>query len=229
MKEIKFFTEFDFIDIPKPAIKYIPEWYKKTQSDISIDNGGSIYRADDKRTFKTCIPFFDSMTSGYIHELWSDIQVIKNTSITWNENLPTEVFSTKPLGSIGQMEIPAGYSNDIYSFKHNLYIKTPPGYSLLITQPFNRTDLPFYALSGIVDCDINPMFPGAYPVFLKKDFDGIIKRGTPMLQIIPFKRDSWISKKDKDAAEKGSLAQRIASTVFDSWYKKTSWTRKDYR
>lgn len=41
------------------------------------------------------------------------------------------------------MTIPDGYDKNLYSFNHNLYIKTPPGYSVMITQPFNRTDLPF--------------------------------------------------------------------------------------
>jgi len=228
MKEIKFFTEFDFIETPKPAIKYVPEWYKKTPADIDINSGGSIYKASDKRTFKKCIPFLDSMTSGYIHELWADLQIIKNKEITWKDTLPTNIFEYKDFESIGHMDVPVGYSKTVYSFKHNLYIKTPPGYSVIITQPFNRTDLPFYALTGIVDCDVEPMFPGAYPVFLKDEFDGIVQRGTPMLQIIPFKREEWHSVQDKSIAEHGSRSKRIALTMFESWYKKNGWSRKSY-
>jgi len=228
MKEIKFSTGFDFIDIPKPAIKHIPDWYKKTQPEISLEDGGSIYKANDKRTFKHCIPFFDGMSSGYIHELWADIQVVKGTDITWHAGIP-DVFSKKDSASIGKMSPPDGYSEVVYSFHHNLFIKTPPGYSVIITQPFNRPDLPFYALTGIVDCDIQPMFPGNYPVFLKNDFEGVIERGTPMLQIIPFKREGWQSSFDKDLADQGGLARRIQSSVFSFWYKRNAWTRKDYR
>ena len=33
------------------------------------------------------------------------------------------------------------------------------------------------------------------PMWLKKDFIGIIKKGTPIAQIIPFKRDNWTANK----------------------------------
>ena len=54
----------------------------------------------------------------------------------------------------------------------------------------NRFDLPFYTMSGIVESDIwgLPVFTA---FFLQKDFIGVIPKGTPIFQIIPFKRDDW--------------------------------------
>lgn len=226
-KVIKFASDLDFIELPKPAIKYLPDWYKKTQPDINKNFSKNL----DLRTFKHCIPFMDSMTSGYIFELWQDVEVTEKTkdNITFSwKKMNSEIFSSKPDGSIGNMQVPEGYGKTVYSFHHNLYIKTPPGYSILITQPFNRTDLPFYALSGIVDTDIHPMYPGQYPVFLKDGYDGVIERGTPVIQIIPFKRESWTAEYSQELAIEGARTRRIASTFLSFWYKRNAWTKKDY-
>lgn len=225
MKKIKFATDHDFISIPSPAKKHIPDWYKKTPN--AIDE--SAIKAQLLKTFKHCIPFLDVMSSGYIVELPVDVEVSGNNVpiFTWRIG-EIDVISSKTDGSHGLMEIPLGFDKKLYSFHHNLYIKTPPGYSVLITQPFNRTDLPFYALSGIVDCDIHPMFPGNYPVFLKSNFSGVIEKGTPMLQIIPFKRESWIAEKDESLLSSGRIIKKISKTVFEFWYKKNAWSKKYY-
>lgn len=227
MKKIKFASRLDFIELPKPAIKYLPDWYKKTPPEITK---GAI-KSEDLRTFKHCVPFLDSMTSGYIFELWQDVEVKQSNDgrpyIYWKK-VDSEIFSSKPEGSAGMMDTPYGYSKEVLSFHHNLFIKTPPGYSVIITQPFNRTDLPFYALSGVVDTDKYPLFPGLYPMFLRKGFEGIIERGTPMLQIIPFKRDDWKSENSKELEKEGSLAGRIASTFMSFWYKRNAWVKKSY-
>jgi hypothetical protein len=225
-KIIKFASDLDFINLPQPAIKYIPEWYKKTEVHINK----TALKLQLQKTFKHCIPFMEAMTSGYIHEMWSDLEVERvanNPSFYWKSK-GYEVIGSKTDGSSGMMDIPEGYDKKLYSFEHNLYIKTPPGYSILITQPFNRTDLPFYALSGIVDTDVYPLFPGSYPVFLKSGYTGLVNRGTPMLQIIPFKRDEWASRIDKDLLKEGGITQRIAQSFAEFWYKKNAWIRKSY-
>jgi hypothetical protein len=224
---IKFASDYDFIELPKPAIKYIPDWYKKTKP--SIDSSSK--KNEDLTTFKHCIPFLDILSSGYIFELWQDVEVEQeegeNPFLSWKK-LDSQIFSSKPNGAIGYMPIPEGYGKTVYSFHHNLYLKTPPGYSVLITQPFNRTDLPFYALGGIIDTDISPMFPGQYPVFLKDGFSGVIDRGTPILQIIPFKRDSWESTESRDLLYEGARTKRIANTFLSFWYKRNAWSKKSY-
>lgn len=225
MKSIKFATTLEYIEAPKPAIKYLPEWYKKT--DVFISKGHTAISSP--RTFKHCIPFMDSMVSGYIHELWSDIEVENSngTRIHWKG--ADKVFGYKTHGASGDMPIPYGYQSDVWSFHHELYIKTPPGYSILVTQPFNRTDLPFYAMSGIVDADKEPFFPGAYPVFVKTGFAGVVTKGTPMLQIIPFKREDWKSELDEGIIKQGRIANINAINTIMHWYKKNAWFKKSYQ
>jgi len=226
MKEIKVYPEHSYIDIPITAIKKIPEWYKKTPA-IALKG---ISSTEDQRTFKTCIPFMDAMTSGYIVELWADIEVKKinnEIQIFWRDgNMSPMGFKTD--NSIGRMDVPVGYGNKVFSFNHNLYIKTPKDYSLLFTQPFNRFDLPFLALTGIVDTDVEPMFPGGYPLFLREGFEGVIEKGTPLLQITPIKRENWkISYSDKIKNE-GKNAFWKAGLYLSGWYKKNAWVKKSY-
>jgi hypothetical protein len=224
VKKIKFAAELEYIEVPKPAIKYLPEWYKKSSPYLKKEK----LEINSLRTMKHCIPFMDSMVSGYIHELWSDCEVENDNGVRIHFKGEHKVFGYKTHGSAGNMPVPYGYEEDIWSFHHGLYVKTPPGYSILVTQPFNRTDLPFYALSGIVDADKEPFFPGAYPVFLKQGFSGVIPKGTPMLQIIPFKREDWTSERDESILKQGRITNINAINTIMHWYKKNAWFKKTY-
>jgi hypothetical protein len=147
--------------------------------------------------------------------------------IGWkDENAP--VFAARESEQSGHMILPAGYWDIHYALLHPLYIQTPPGYSILVTQPFNRFDLPFMALTGIVDSDKEPFFPGNYSMFLKKGFSGEIKAGTPLLQIIPFKRDEWKSEVDRSIIDKGNRASNKSGRKIIGWYRDNVWAKKSY-
>jgi hypothetical protein len=86
----------------------------------------------------------------------------------------------------------AEYYSTAIKFNNPWAIKTPPGYSCLFIQPSMRDDLPFKVVPGVVDTDKFPS-PVNFPVFFKKGFTGMIEMGTPIVQIIPFKREEWQS------------------------------------
>jgi len=88
-------------------------------------------------------------------------------------------------------------------------------------------DLPFQTLSGIVDCDVHPNSVFV-PFFLKKDFEGIIPAGTPIMQLLPFKRESWESSKgpvNKMARFSSDLVKRYAMHNYRRLY----WSKKSYK
>lgn len=228
-KIIKFGLEDSVYDInpPLPAKKYLPDWFKNasrfydTTSESSIDHG---------KTFKVCMPFTDSLLSGYIFELWQDLEIIPGDifpRIRWKD-LGHVVVDSRDSRAAGGMTIPDGCWDIHFTLSHPLYIQTPPGYSLLITQPFNRFDLPFKVLTGIVDADKEPFFPGNYPMFLKSSVSGIIDAGTPMMQIIPFKRDSWKSEYNKDIVLSGQKASNKSGRKILGWYRDNVWSKKTY-
>jgi hypothetical protein len=72
-------------------------------------------------------------------------------------------------------------------------IQTEKGYSTLIMNPMHGESSPLTAIPGIVDTD-GFISEGHFSFIVKSNFKGIIKQGTPLVQIIPFKRDSWTHK-----------------------------------
>jgi hypothetical protein len=112
-------------------------------------------------------------------------------------------------------------------WKFKIALEVPKGYSFLITHPLNRYDLPFTTMSAIVDADFG-LHGGQVPFFLKENFEGIIPMGTPIAQIIPFKRDNWISEKSLGLWKKSDLNNKRAYMVTSGWYKKNHWKKKSF-
>jgi len=219
-KKIEFLRENPDLDIlaPGPASKFIPEWYK------AIPMVGE----DKIITVKTCIPFLDGMTAGYMVPVPCDIEF---TGEEWRHNS----ILSKPVSSHTKYQVTnAEIDEDLdgehpWKFNSSFRIKTPKGYSTLFTHPINRTDLPFKSLTAVVDTDVHPVVVN-YPFLLKKGWTGIIEAGTPMIQCIPFKREDW--EMEVRDSKKGEMqhneAYRILNPPFGV-YKKNWWQRKSYK
>ena len=108
-------------------------------------------------------------------------------------------------------------------------IKTPPGYSVMISSPVGHNDLPFKCVPAIVDTDkYDAALPT--PVFLKEGFEGVVERGTPMIQVTPFKRESWESEFDLYKEEEYFYKQEMyLRAVSFGNYIKTQWSKKIYK
>lgn len=217
----------DFYLKPKPAIEFLPEWYKKTptnhNNDFRFINGNVNF------TYKKCIPFLDSLSFGYLILLNADIYIDPRSDsphyIQWKIN--EEIISTHNNLQIDGIEIDDSFKKNALKWNNPWQIETPKGYSCLITHPLNRLDLPFYTLSGVVDTDKHPIEIN-FPFFMKSDFYGIIERGTPIAQIIPFKREDWKMKMTEKEENLDATRNIYLSKIKDA-YKKIAWTRKSYR
>jgi hypothetical protein len=106
-------------------------------------------------------------------------------------------------------------------------LNLPKGYSCIITHPLNRHDLPFISLSGIVDAD-SMLNEGSIPFYIKEDFEGLIKTGTPILQVIPFKREGWKLEEKKGLLEKATVNGIRSLNYSYGWYKKYVWKKKEF-
>jgi hypothetical protein len=234
MKKIKFspineLTQ-EIIDYPKPASSFIPEWYRNLDQYVvknNIPRSVPPYIGNNK-TVKACIPFFDSMTSGYMATLPCDIYAVDpkeyGSRIIWDVSYP-------PIGEhssvqIGGMGLPYGHS-EIFKWMFPFIIKTPPGYSCTFSHPKHRYDLPFVTLDGVVDTDMHPS-PVNFPFIIKDDFVGKIAMGTPICQITPFKRESWKSENEKYEKKNDFVLDRISSVMGKS-YRNRFWSRKIYK
>lgn len=229
MKNIKFtnLSGNEFFEHPVPALKKIPQWYKDTLE--YIDNKKSYAKTDSHpQTIKKCIPVFDAMTAGYIISTTCDIEVsIKDgfQYFYWGE------LGTIDFHPVEQAPIhPAQNGNPYPKWVNFWSVETPPGYSCLFIDPMHNPNNIFTILPAIVDTD-NYSAPVNFP-FVMNDtqWTGIIPAGTPIAQIIPFKRDSWKTEvgKKKDV-DKGFIIIKKLQTFLYNSYKRQFWIRKEYR
>jgi hypothetical protein len=209
----------------------IPDWYKDIKKFGSSNNQKDIKSFPAKISLKACVPFFEAMSSGHMIPLSQDIAIEQTDggpSITYN--IPFQ-NSTPPI-SIRDSHVnvnlptPTGYSSLHFAWLTTVVYKIPKGYSALITHPLNRTDLPFFTLSGIIDGEyVVPL--GNIPVFISSTFEGIIPAGTPIAQILLFKTEDWSSEEDKSIIEESlTNSKRSVSTL--GWYRNHIWKKKFY-
>lgn len=227
MKYITFTNVFNAdIEQPKPASQYIPNWYKKLESYINGEKkpDGEGFA---QTTIKKCIPVFDAITAGYIITSPADVYVsIKNEEqyFEWSD------FGLIKFHPIIQAPThPLQNGNAYPKWMNPWSIKTPPGYSTLFVQPFHRESI-FTILPGVVDTDTYTA-PVNFPMVINDvNFEGLIPKGTPIAQVIPFKRDSFKMKigTDEMFKEQSSVSRKLQSKFFDK-YKNMFWHRKEYK
>ena len=222
--------------IPTKASLVLPEWYKDmagykhgTSHNLEYLNPINDRGADGSDvSTKLCLPFLDSMVSGYMYLLEDDLFVDLNENgkpiLSWNEK--SNLIDIRPLVDFA---IPENCHPIQFGVKMNYYWETPESYSTLITHPLNRPDLPFYVPSAIVDSDIWGL-PAFIPFFIKKNFIGKIKKGTPVFQMIPIKREAWDLEIDysEESLLKHKIREEKRRTHVTGHYKKTTWQRKEY-
>lgn len=176
-------------NLPVPAVKTLPEWYKKAKK---YDHESS--------TYKNCAPFFESMSSGYVFLTPTDIEFYEVDGIPRvrvDSKYAAFVTERSPMN---EFQVPLGYSGHHFSWLPEYGIRTPVGYSVLYTTPLNGFSLPFLNTAGSINND-KVFQPGSVPFFLQKGFVGTIPAGTPYLQAIPFKREDWVSKETQITSE----------------------------
>jgi len=215
---------------PKPASEYIPEWYKKAKSYTTLD-GKKKPNMDGTpaATVKRCMPVWDMMTAGYIIETPYDIYIGQTSEGPYFQWAGEDAIILQTMEQFQDHP----YSRNInYSARINIpwSIKTPKGWSVLIIEPQHREPGPIECASGIVDTD---SFSIPFNMFFKlrdPNFEGMIPAGTPLLQVIPFKRQSWKSflggTKERKKFESDLKKLKI---IFCDAYKKFWWQKKDYR
>lgn len=224
---------YDIAPKPEPASKYIPEWWRSANPYVLSKNNtdGKTLDIQDGNTnasFKKCRPMLDGLTFGYMLPLWADVLVKSDQeipSVQWRVNLP--VFEGH---NSQEVEAPDGYSKTLQLKYRNPWVpKLPKGYSLLLIPPVGFPNPVFKPIVGIVDYD-NSQHPLLPPVWIKEGFNGVVEKGTPIAQIIPFKRDNWESSfgfyEEQDFF--AMLNKNSLSTMVNN-YVKNAWTNKSFK
>lgn len=204
---------------PVPARGYVPDWFRRLPAvDETVVSPG-----DTGLTIKRCMPFLDAMTTGWILPLPATVRLDvredgKRVDAGWD-------FDRELVSFHGAHQVRGNPSGGRAACKfHNFWtIVTPPGWSCLFVDPLNRPNGLFEVIAGIVDTDTYRA-PIHFPFFFTGP-DGlhVIEKGSPMVQVIPFRRDSAEIAADIRAETAAEAKDRRAITrqtsASQGWYR----------
>lgn len=230
---------------PIPAIRAIPNWYRKMSPTFDIKESKIKFS-----TVKKCMPVLDSMSIGYIIPLWIDLFVETTSSddiptesnkvtFRWNTPIPeglSNVIEDHYPQQIANtpIETLSKFSDQPMKFISPWNIFTKPGWSCLFTSPLNHFEDRFHVISGVVDTDnynnnINLPF-----IWMKDNYEGLIKQGTPIIQVIPFERKEYekvVTYSDMTTEDETNVTKqnnKIVS-VYDDGYRNNFQQKKTYK
>lgn len=205
---------------PVAAKTMLPDWFRKLpavdKKELSPNNSGL--------TVKRCMPFFDAMATGWLLPLGASVRLeISEEGKTVNAGWE---FDRVMVSNHGVHQVAGNPNEPAPPCKfHNYWsIRTPPGWSCLFLPPLNRMPQPFECLAGIVDTDrywAHIHFP-----FFAVAPDGLyeIEKGTPLVQVIPFRREEAAIAADIRTETEEESASR--ETVFRNTIAAPAWYRK---
>ena len=192
--------------------------------------------AADRKKYQMhrCPGIHDWNTSGYIIRAWTDIffeAQDEETRVHTNDR--EHDFSHGTVGRLSPDLVPlkfTGIAPNVFKIELPWLIQTKPGYSCMVVSPFYHfLDNMDYVTTypGVVDTDGLHRPTWVFSITKKEHF--VIERGTPILQIIPFKREEF-----KSTVKRGDLGDWLGQAlkmtkVIPHWYWKKFHKRKEYR
>jgi hypothetical protein len=238
-KKIKFNNVYpklvDIFPEPEAISKNLPDWFK--EQPVYFNNDKTVYNGFQKITVKKCPAIFDIMSCGYI--LKCPIDIFIDTTVSPPKfDIPPQFANLKyPIMSFHSSEqvshYPIDKDNEIdYVIRINMVwlVSTEKGHSSLFIDPQHKDRSPLRTVSAIIDTDVFQS-DGNFSFFVQKNFKGILKMGTPLVQVVPFKRDNWESSINKKFDPISGLRyQRFkVRSMFSNGYKKFFWNKKEYK
>jgi hypothetical protein len=242
--KIKFTPSTDIAaNFPPVPIKHrLPDWYKGVEVYSNIFNStedffdkNSPYEPGSVPfTVKKCIPVLDYLTSGYLIPFCSDI-FIKPTeedgfkSYKW----ASPYVESNAVDEHGHphRQCPISINNHKHHYiKFSLQwaIKTPPGYSTLLYQPFYEFQNKISLFPAIVDTDKYDNIVNI-PGYVNTDKSFMIKAGDPFMVAFPFKREEWKMDIDKDLFKENKTEfYKLKLYKFFGIYKDFFHSKKKY-
>jgi len=220
----------DIFDVPKPASMDIPDWYV-SQEKYTHGERGVNERGGFNQTVKSCSPVYDAITAGYLFYLPCDINVtLTPEQERVDANMTSRSFEHlefHPSSQISKWSFDKDYyeAGFVGKFLTGWVPRLPEGYSLMVMHPMWREELPYTILPGIIDYDsyassINFFF------LLKKSFEGILRCGSPIGQVIPFKREDWSHSIDSMSDHEYFVGFEKDRRFIENAYKKNHLSKK---
>jgi hypothetical protein len=208
---------------PVAAKTILPDWFRKLppvdKEHLGTNNTGL--------TVKRCMPFLDAMAAGWLLPLAATVRLeIKDGGATVNAGWE---FDRPMVSNHGAHQVAGNPREPRPPCKfHNYWsIRTEAGWSCLFVPPLNRGSKVFECVAGVVDTDTYAAHIH-FPFFAVAD-DGlhVIEKGTPLVQVIPFRRADIAERADIRAETEGEAAER--EKVFRNTIAGEGWYRQEAR
>jgi len=216
----------DVIPSPMPSSKCFPEYFKKLPLGKA--------QSPQSNTGKRCIPLKESMNQGFIIPIWSDMYVKvdkKDLIIEFPFNLPMptslEYHDYEQLKGYPLAET-LDHGKTLMKFMNPWIISTSPGVSCLFTSPLNHFENRFKLIDGVVDTDTYYNYVNLPFVWTGEPGEYFIKKGTPLVQVIPFIRDNNLSNMSVskiDEERKRKVDSKMGTLIRDK-YKSLFWHKR---
>ena len=177
---------------PVLAKKVVPDWWKTMKVQENI-------RGNKTQTIRSCPAMDDWLKTGWLICAKRDMEVTVsehgNHAVTDKTN--RDHSPTHPAGQAGHhftyLSKEDSPTMGAFKMKAPWNIITPPGYSCLYLDPFLFQNKYFATWQGMIDTDaFNVNMDNSQIIFYPKTNKNFtIKEGTPLVQIIPYRRENW--------------------------------------
>ena len=212
---------------PYPATRAVPDWLKNMPMEQALGQpGGAGEGVENVPTVKQCPPFLEAMTCGYIIPLAGDVTFTMEDAGSLRYTSQGPIVDTQhPLqvrGSPMQGAI-------IVKFNNPWVVRTPAGYSTLFLPALNQFRIPFEVLAGLVETDTyyrQVHFPSL--CLMRPGQTVLLKRGTPIAQAIPIKREEWQSQSAGSDRPERDRVEAEMEADRRNFYKDRHWKKKGY-
>ncbi|MBN9365301.1 MULTISPECIES: DUF6065 family protein [unclassified Devosia] len=205
---------------PVPGKEHLPDWFRKLPAVDRSKHGTT----DTGLTVKRCMPFIDAMTTGYVLPLAATVRLEirdggRTVTAGWD-------FDKTMVSNHGPHQVAGHPASPTPPCKfHNYWsIRTPRGWSCLFVPVLNRANPVFEPVAGVVDTD-SYTAPVHFPFFATAP-DGLyeLEKGTPLVQVIPFRRDTTDLAPSVRAERPAEALQRQrvtrSTTASTGWYRR---------
>lgn len=214
------------IAAPVPAREALPDWFRR----LAPVDKNHLSTTDNALTVKRCMPFLDALMAGWILPLAATVRIdIRDNGQTvdtgWDFD-KTMVSNHHPYQVNGHPMQP----RPPCKFHNHWTIRTPKGWSCLFIPPMNQPNGVVEIAAGIVDTDEYTSLIH-FPFFATAP-DGLytLEKGTPLVQVIPFRRNDLQlpGTVRAETADEAAERQRIlrATSAGDGWYRKEARERR---
>jgi hypothetical protein len=209
---------------PVPAKTAVPAWFKRLAPVDAFAQSPT----NNGLTVKRCLPFLDALTAGWLLPLAATVRLEvsdggKTVNAGWD--FDREMVSYHPAFQVAGHPFGTGPACKFHNF---WTISTPPGWSVMIMPPLNRPNPLFEILSGVVDTDTYRS-QIHLPFFMTAQ-DGLyeIEKGTPIAQIVAFRRSEMILDVRSETAEEADNRERILrnTRAGAAWYRQNARAKR---